>query len=111
VLIGAHQIHQPGAGPIGIAVETGLVGFLALLAIAGERGIDQPVVLRREMIVGDAEPRPHGRRIIGDKDIGLAGELVQHRLSFRSRQIEREAALVAGLQHPREIMFALGIAR
>ncbi len=84
--VGAHEVHQAGARPIGVAVEARLVGLLALLAIAGERGVDQPLVLRREMIVGDAELRAHLRRIVGDEDVDLLGELVQHRLSFRLRR-------------------------
>ena len=32
----AHQVHQTRARPIGVRVEAGLVGFLALFAIAGE---------------------------------------------------------------------------
>jgi hypothetical protein len=78
----AHQIHQARAGPIGVAIEAGLIGFLALFAVAGKRRVDQPVVCRRQMIVGDAEPRPHRGGIIGDEDVGLAGEPVQHSLSF-----------------------------
>ena len=53
--VGADEVHQAGARPIGIAVEAGLVGFLALLAIAGEGGVDQPVIEMGEMVIGDAE--------------------------------------------------------
>ena len=109
--VGAHQVHQARARPIGVAVEAGLVGFLALFAIAGEGGIDQPLVVRREMIVGDAEPLAHLRRIVGDEDVGLGGEPMQHRLALGLGEIEREALLVAGFQQPREIVLAVRIAR
>ena len=111
VLVGAHQIHQARARPIGVAVEAGLVGFLALFAVAGERGIDQPLVERREFLIGDAEPLAHGGRKIGDEDVGLGDEAMQHRLAFRLGEVEREALLVAGLQHPGEIVLAGGISR
>src|SRR5712671_1426468 len=62
------------------------------------------------MFVGDAEPGAHCRRIIGDEDVGFRGELVQHRLSLRLREIKREALLVARFQHPRKVMFAVRIA-
>ena len=111
VVVGAHQIHQARARPIGVAVEAGLVGFLALFAVAGEGGIDQPLVVRREVIIGDAEPRAHRRRKIGDEDVGLGGEAMQHRLSLGLGEVEREAPLVAGFQQPREIVLADGVAR
>ena len=109
--IRAHQIHQARTRPIGVAVEAGLVGFLALFAIAGERGVDQPFIERGKLGIGDAEPAAHRRRKIGDEDIGLGGEPMQHRLSLRLAQVERQAALVAGFQEPREIMLAVRVAR
>ena len=107
--VGAHQVHQARARPIGVAVEAGLVGFLAFFAVAGERRIDQALVERREVVVGDAEPLAHRRRKIGDEDVGLGGKAMQHRLAFRLGEVEREAPLVAGFQHPREIVLAGGI--
>jgi hypothetical protein len=98
VEVGAHQIHQARAGPIGIAIEAGLVGLLALFAIAGERGIDQPIVERTELVISDAEPLPHRRRKIGDEDVGFRGKAAQHLLTFRLAEVEREALLVAGFQ-------------
>ena len=110
-LVGAHQIHQARARPIGIGVEAGLVGFLALFAIAGEGRVDQPLVVRREVIVGDAEPLAHAGRKIGDEDVGLGGKPMQHRLTLGLAEIERETPFVAGFQQPREIMLAARIAR
>ncbi len=111
VYLRAHQIHQPRARPIGVAVEAGLVGLLALFAVAGERRIDQPRIERRKLRPGDAEPAAHRRRKIGDEDVGFHGEPVQHRLAFRLREVERQAALVAGFQEPGEIVLAARIAR
>ena len=111
VFIGAHQIHQAGARPIGVAVEAGLVGFLALFAVAGERRIDQAIVERRQLGKGQSEPLAHRRREIGDEDVGLGHETAQHRLSFRLGKIERQAPLVAGLQHPRIIVLAGRVSR
>ena len=73
VFVGAHQVHQARSRPIGVAIEAGLVGFIAFFAVAGEGCVDQPVVGRRQMVVGDTEPRPHLRRVIGDEDVGFAG--------------------------------------
>ena len=67
--------------------------------------------MRRQMGVGDAEPLAHLRRIVGDEDVGLRGQPMQHRLALGLREIEREALLVAGFQHPREIMLAVRVAR
>ncbi len=53
----------------------------------------------------------HLRRIVGDEDVGLGGETMQHGLSLGLGEVEREAPLVAGFQQPREIVFALGVAR
>ena len=63
------------------------------------------------MRVGDAEPLAHLRRIVGDEDVGLRGQPMQHRLALGLGEIEREALLVAGFQHPREIMLAMRVAR
>ncbi len=111
VLIGAHQIHQARARPIGVAVETGLVGLLALFAVAGERAIDQTLVERVEFLVGDAKPLSHRGGKIRDEDIGLGDEAIQHRLSLRLGEVERKALLVAGFQHPREIERTVRVSR
>ena len=111
VLIGAHQVHQAGAGPIGVAVEAGLVGLLALFAVAGERGIDQALVERSQLSEGQCEALAHRRREIGDEDVGLGHQAMQHRLAFRPGEVERQALLVAGLQHPRVIVLAGGVSR
>lgn len=109
--VGAHQIHQARARPIGVAVEAGLVGLLALFAIAGERCIDQAVVEVSEMVVGQPEPAAHRRREVGDENVRLGDEAMQHRLGFRLGEVERQAPLVAGFQQPREIVLAARIAR
>ena len=109
--IRAHQIHQARARPIGIAVEAGLVGLVAFFAVAGERCIDQALVERCKLGVSQPEPGAHGGRKIGDKDVGVGGEAMQHRLAFRLGEIERQAPLVAGFQQPGEIVRAGGIAR
>ena len=57
------------------------------------------------------EPAAHGGRKIGDEDVGLGDEPMQHRLAFRLGEVERQASLVAGFQHPREIVLAVRIAR
>jgi hypothetical protein len=107
----AHQVHQARTRPIGVAVEAGLVGFVAFFAVAGERRIDQALVERGKLVVSQPEPGPHGGRKVGDKDVGVGRETMQHRLAFRLGEIERQASLVAGLQQPGEIVGTGGIAR
>src|SRR5258705_7616616 len=57
-------MHQPGARPPGGRIEARLVSLGADLAIAAERGIDQPLVERRQIVVGDLQPAAHRRRIL-----------------------------------------------
>jgi hypothetical protein len=109
--IRAHQIHQARARPIGIAVKSWLVGLLAFFPVAGERRIDQAFIERRKLCVRHPEPLAHGGRKIGDEDIGLGNQAIQHSLPRRLGEVERKAALVAGLQQPREIMLADRIPR
>ena len=111
VLIGAHQIHQAGACPIGIAVEARLVGLRAFFAIAGERSVDQPLIERHQFLVSDSESLAHRRWKIGNEHIGLADQPIQHAPAFRFGEVERKALLVTRLQHPREVMRTRGISR
>src|SRR5437879_4783818 len=83
VLIRAHQIHQTRACPICIAVETGLAGFFAFLAVAGERGIDQAFIERSKLGVCHAESAAHRGGKIGDEDIGFSNGAMKNRLSLR----------------------------
>src|SRR3546814_16210490 len=53
---GADIVHQAGARPPRGAVETGLARLLALLAIGGQRGVDQPGVEVRKVFPADAGP-------------------------------------------------------
>ncbi len=106
-----HEVHHARARPPGIAVEAGLVRLLAVLAVAGEGCVDEPLVERREIPVGDAEAPAHGRRKIGDEDVGARHHPVEHRLPVRFAQIERQALLVAGFQHPGPIVLGFGISR
>ncbi len=99
LLAGAHQVHQPGARPPRGRVKAGLVGLGAGFAIAGERGVDQALVERRQFLVGDGEAAAHRRRVVGDEHVGLGDEPAQHRLALRLAQIERQAALVAAVEH------------
>ena len=60
--------------------------------------------------MGDAELLAHLRWQIGDENVGLRGEAVQNGLAFGLREVERETSLVAGFEHPREIVLALRVA-
>jgi hypothetical protein len=63
--------------------------------IAFERQVDEPRVARRELIVAAAEPLHRARPVILQHDIGVSHQAMDHRLSFGSLEIDREAALVA----------------
>ncbi len=92
-------MHQPGARPPGGRVEARLVGLRAGLAIAGERRIDQPFVQRTQILIGDAEPPPHRRRVVGDEHIGAPDQAIKDRASGSAAQIERQALLVARVEN------------
>ena len=99
LLAGPHQMHQPGTGPPRGRVEAGLVGFRAGFAVAGEGCIDQPLVERRQIVIGDAEATPHRRRVVGDEYIRIGDQPPQYSPARRRAQIEREAFLVAAVEH------------
>jgi len=84
----AHKMHQPGARPPRGGVEARLIGLRSGFAVAGERGIDQPHVERRQIVVGDPQPAAHRRRIIGNEDIGIPDEPTEHGLPRRQAEIE-----------------------
>ena len=102
-----HPIHQAGAGPIGGEVETGLACFGAGLAVAGEGGVDQPVVQRGKPFVVGSELLAHRQRLVGDENIGLLDEVVQDLLSGRRGEVECEATFVAVVQQPAVIVVRL----
>ncbi len=91
-------MHEPGARPPCGRIEARLVGFGPGLAVAAERGIDQPLVERRQIIIGDCEAAAHRRRVVGDEHIGLRDEPAEHGLSRRHAQVERQTLLVAPVE-------------
>ena len=49
----------------------------AALAVRGEGGVDQPLVVRGEMLVADPEPVPRGKGEVGDEDVRGPDETVE----------------------------------
>ena len=95
-----HHVHQAGARPIRGGIETGLGGFVAVLSIGGERCVDQPRIQRCQVGRCHAQPVAHRQRKVGDEHIGGGGQAMQHRLTLRKLQIERQTAFVARRQLP-----------
>ena len=81
-----------------VASKPGLLGLRPGLAIAGERGVDQPLVEMLQVVIGDAEPAARRRRVVGDEDIGFLDQPVQHRPPRVGAQVERQAPLVARVE-------------
>ena len=107
---GADEVHQPGAGPERDAIEAGLAGLLARLAVGGDRPIDQARVERRQVLVAHAQPRPRVQRRVGDEDVDVAHEPVEELLPVLRAQVDRHAALGAIVDDPRVVVRARRIA-
>ena len=91
-------MHEPGARPPRGRIEARLVGLGPRFAVAAERGVDQPFVERRQIVVGDPEAAAHRRRVIRDEHIGLRDQPPQHGLARRLAEVERQALLVAPVE-------------
>ena len=55
-------------------IEAALGRPRAGLAVAGDRGVDQPRVLAAQRVVVEAEARHHARPVVLDEDVGAAGQ-------------------------------------
>ena len=102
----AHLVHQAGARPPGRGVKARLVRLGAVFAIGGERRIDQALVEMRKLVEGDAEAAPDRRRMVGDEHVGAEDEIVDDLPRLRTFEIERQAALVAGVDRPAIVLLA-----
>src|SRR5262249_61570993 len=98
-------MHHSRARPPGGRVKTGLVSPRPGVAIAAERGVDQPLVERRQIVVRDPEAAAHRRRVVGYEDIGAADQAAQHGLPRGEAEVERQAFLVAPVELETGIAF------
>jgi hypothetical protein len=76
-------------------VESRPVGVRAILAKAGNAGIDQARIDLAQRLVVDTEPLLHSRAEILDQHVGFFDQTLEGGEPFRRLQVERDAALVA----------------
>src|ERR1051325_6815070 len=70
--------HQAG-GRLDDVVVGGLPAARAVLAERRERGVDQPRIDRREILVAEAERRERAGAVVLDEYVGGGGELLEDR--------------------------------
>ena len=107
--VGAHRVHQPGAGPIGGGVEAGFGGFGAGFTVGGERGVDQPRIERQQVGWRQVQAVAHRQREVGDEDVGGRGEAVEYGAALVVLQVQCQAALVARGQLPVVVDFRVWV--
>ena len=88
--------HQAG-GRLDHVVVGGLPAARPVLAERRERGVDQPRIDRREILVAEAERVERAGPIVLDEHVGGGGQLLQGRAILLVLQVERDRALVGGL--------------
>jgi hypothetical protein len=69
-----HGLHQSGPCPIGRHVVTRLIAIVPDLAVAGEMGVDQAWIVRRQVMVCHAEFLYQRALIIGDENVSAADD-------------------------------------
>ena len=86
--------HGHQAGPrLAQDVEGAELRLRPLTAVAGGARVDDPFVHVRNVAIGDTEPLGHAEPVVGEKDVGVAGEAQEHLSPFRVLQIESDRAL------------------
>ena len=78
--------------------------------VCGERGVDQPLVVPRERLVTDSEPRARGERKIGDEDVGVEDKPVEDLPPRHGLEVQGEAPLVPVVDEPAVVDLARRIA-
>src|SRR3974390_60581 len=86
--------HQP-AHALGDLVEAGAVAVGAVLAEAGDRAGQKPLVVLLRALVGDPKPVFHVRAEVFDHDIGLRDHAPEGGEPLWRLQVKRDAPLVA----------------
>ena len=96
----ARQRQQAAAGPVGRDVESRQVGVRSLFAVAGEVGVDQPGIPRRDVLVFELEALARGMRRVDDHDVGPFDQPLENLHRVGRFQVDRHSALVAIVQMP-----------
>src|SRR5262249_37972259 len=86
--------HQP-AHALRNLIEARPLAIRAVLAEAGDAGVDETPVERLEALVIDAEAEFHVGPVILDHDVRGPDHLAENVDAFRLLEVERDAALVA----------------
>ena len=106
----ANRVHHARARPPGRRVEAWLFGLGALVAIAGERRIDQTRIEPFERGEIETQLFTHAHRIVGDEHVGVGAEAPQYFLAVGRGEIDGDAPLVARVHDPRKIVLGRGLA-
>src|SRR5205814_6814193 len=80
---------------LGHEIESALAALGPRLAVAGDRRVNQPRILRRERLVAEAERRHHPGPIVLDYDVCRAREPQEDAASLGFLEVQDEAALAA----------------
>ena len=97
-------LHQAAARPIGRRVVAGLFRVVAVFAVAGDGGVDQAVIRRREVLISEPEFPQRLGLIIRDENIGGGDQFEQYLVSLGIAEIERDAFLIAIVEDPAIIL-------
>ena len=110
----ADEIHQAAPRPPGDAVEALQLRIWPCLAVRGQRGVDHPLVQRREVFVPQIQRPSSWERLVRDIHIAIGNQAHEDIAPFPGLQVERDAALVAAVRHPAVVnrrLWAKGEAR
>ena len=97
---GPDHVHQPAPRPERGAVEAGVEPLRAAFAVGGEGGVDQPLVVRPEVLVADPEPPARGERDVGDEDVRIPDEPVEGAPARLGLEVEHQPPLVPVVHEP-----------
>jgi hypothetical protein len=100
----AHRAHQSRARPPGGRIVAGAILLGSVFAIGRERGIDDALIERQDVLGAQSQAFADRTGKIRDEHIGARDEQFQHGARTVLFEIERQALLVAVVEQPEVIV-------